>query len=103
MRAAPARPSRGLDPISAMSWGGEPVRRDQQGKRLFECASVYPIARQKASHKKPRDQRPAAVGPTSPVLKRFMPRDPDGLREKFAKILFSLSGLTLLGYFNSAQ
>jgi hypothetical protein len=23
-------------PISAMSWGGEPVRRDQQGKRLFE-------------------------------------------------------------------
>jgi hypothetical protein len=103
MRAAPARPSRGLDPISAMSWGGEPVRHDQQGKRLFECASVYPIAREKASHKKPRDQRPAAVGPISPVLTRFAQRDPDSLREKFAKILFSLSGLTLLGYFNSAQ
>src|SRR3981081_1469448 len=28
----PARPSRELDPISAMSWGVEPVRRDQQGK-----------------------------------------------------------------------
>src|ERR1700682_6118529 len=32
----PARPSRGLDPISAMSWGGEPVRRVQQANRLFE-------------------------------------------------------------------
>jgi hypothetical protein len=28
--------SRELDPISAMSWGGEPVRRDQQANRLFE-------------------------------------------------------------------
>src|ERR1700733_6146898 len=37
-RAVPARLSRELDPISAMSWGGEPVRRNQQGKRLFECA-----------------------------------------------------------------
>jgi hypothetical protein len=34
--AVPARPSRELNPISAMSWGVEPVRRDQQGKRLFE-------------------------------------------------------------------
>jgi hypothetical protein len=25
-----------LDPISTMSWGGEPVRRDQQANRLFE-------------------------------------------------------------------
>jgi hypothetical protein len=25
MRAAPTRPSRGLDPISAMSWEGKPV------------------------------------------------------------------------------
>src|SRR5260370_16719519 len=32
MREVPARPSRELDPISAMSWGVEPVRRDQQGK-----------------------------------------------------------------------
>src|SRR5215212_11044100 len=29
---APARPSRELDPISAMSWGVEPIRRDQQGR-----------------------------------------------------------------------
>ena len=34
--AVPARPSYELNPISAMSWGVEPVRRDQQGKRLFE-------------------------------------------------------------------
>jgi hypothetical protein len=27
----------GHNPISAMTWGVEPVRRDQQGKRLFEC------------------------------------------------------------------
>jgi hypothetical protein len=25
-----------LNPISAMSWEGEPVRRDQQANRLFE-------------------------------------------------------------------
>jgi len=36
---------RELDPISAMSWGVEPVRRDQQGKRLFEWEAftlLYP-------------------------------------------------------------
>jgi hypothetical protein len=45
MRAVPARPSRELDPISAMSWGGEPVRRDQQANRLFEWQAftlLYP-------------------------------------------------------------
>jgi hypothetical protein len=45
MRDVPARPSRELDPISAMSWGVEPVRRDQQGKRLFEYEAftlLYP-------------------------------------------------------------
>src|SRR5260370_42585570 len=30
-----------LDPISAMSWGVEPVRRDQQANRLFEWGGVY--------------------------------------------------------------
>jgi hypothetical protein len=34
--AVPARPSRELDPISAMSWGVGPFRRDQQANRLFE-------------------------------------------------------------------
>src|ERR1700704_3655669 len=51
MRAVPARPSRELDPISAMSWGVEPFRRDQQGKRLFEWKAFYAIAREIASNK----------------------------------------------------
>jgi hypothetical protein len=42
MRAAPARPSRGLDPISAMSWGGKPVRRDQQGKSIVRMRTRLP-------------------------------------------------------------
>jgi hypothetical protein len=70
---------------------------------LFECGTVYPIVREKASHKKQRDQPPAAVRLISPALKRFAHRNPDSLSEKFAKILFSLCALTLLGYFNSAQ
>jgi hypothetical protein len=68
-----------------------------KANRLFECARVYPIAREKASHKKQRYQPPAGVGPISPALKQLARRDPDCLSEKFAKILFSLRGLTLLG------
>jgi hypothetical protein len=64
---------------------------------LFECTRVYLIAREKASHKKQRYRRPAGVGPISPALKRSARRDPDCLSETFAKILFSLRGLTLLG------
>src|ERR1700731_2175035 len=64
----PARPSRELDPISAMSWGGEPVRRDQQGKStirmggvstaLPQIASANRIRRQAKTHeaKQPPDQ-----------------------------------------------
>jgi hypothetical protein len=52
MRAVPARPSRELDPISAMSWGGEPVRRDQQGKSIIRMGGVYATAREIASDKK---------------------------------------------------
>src|SRR6266481_9884110 len=44
MRAVPARPSRELDPISAMSWGVEPVRRDQQGKSIIRMGGVYAAA-----------------------------------------------------------
>src|SRR4051794_2918708 len=51
MRAVPARPSRELDPISAMSWGVEPFRRDQQGKRLFEWKAFYAATREIASNK----------------------------------------------------
>jgi hypothetical protein len=68
-----------------------------KANRLFECAGVYPIAREKASDKHWRDEPPAGVRPISPALKRLAQRDPDCLREKFAKILFSLCGLTLLG------
>src|SRR4030088_890888 len=41
LRAVPARPSCELDPISAMSWGVEPVRRDQQGKSTIRMGGVY--------------------------------------------------------------
>jgi hypothetical protein len=44
-RCAPHDLRAGLDPISAMSWGVEPVRRDQQGKRLFEWAACTPFHR----------------------------------------------------------
>jgi hypothetical protein len=97
MRAAPARPSRGLDPISAMSWGVEPVRRDQQGKSIIRMRAFTPSRARKQAIKKQRHQRSAGVGPVSPALKRLARRDPDCLREKFAKILFLLRGLTLLG------
>jgi hypothetical protein len=49
MRSAPARPSRELDPISAMSWGVEPVRRDQQGESIIRMRGVYAIAPEIAS------------------------------------------------------
>jgi hypothetical protein len=68
-----------------------------KANRLFECATVYPIARQKASHKHRRDKPTAGAGPISTALKRFEHRGPDDLKEKFSKILFALSGLTLLG------
>jgi hypothetical protein len=51
MRAVPARPSRELNPISAMSWGVEPVRRDQQGKSTIRMASLYDTPPEIASDK----------------------------------------------------
>src|ERR1700730_17255356 len=52
----PARPSRELDPISAMSWGGEPVRRDQQGKSTIRMGGVYTALPQIASANRTRRQ-----------------------------------------------
>jgi hypothetical protein len=78
-------------------WEGSRFGAINKANRLFECAGVYPIAREKASHKKQRDQPPADTGLISPVFKRLARRDPDCLKEKFAKILFALCGLTLLG------
>src|SRR3954447_25966444 len=65
MRDTPARPSRELDPISAMSWGVGPVRRDQQGKSTIRMPCAYAFALPKASktdnmtkrQTKPRDSR----------------------------------------------
>jgi hypothetical protein len=51
MRAVPARPSREFNPISAMSWGVEPVRRDQQGKSTIRMGGVYATAGKIASDK----------------------------------------------------
>src|ERR1035437_493792 len=52
----PHEPSRELDPISAMSWGVEPVRRDQQANRLFEwkafCTPLPKIASKSGRHDK---------------------------------------------------
>jgi hypothetical protein len=61
MRAVPARPSREFNPISAMSWGVEPVRRDQQGKSTIRMGGVYATAGKIASDKNPRDQRPSTI------------------------------------------
>jgi hypothetical protein len=52
MRNAPARFSRGLDPISAMSWGRKPVRRGQQGRTSIRMAGVYADPPGIASNKK---------------------------------------------------
>src|SRR5258708_28879085 len=52
----PARPSRELDPISAMSWGGEPVRRDQQGKSTIRMGGVYTALPKIASETVPHDE-----------------------------------------------
>jgi hypothetical protein len=50
-RDAPARLSRGLDPISAMSWGRKPVRRGQQGRTSIRMGGVYAVTPDKASDK----------------------------------------------------
>src|SRR6266851_5676870 len=68
----PARPSRELDPISAMSWGGEPVRRDQQGKSTIRMGGVYAALPQIASANRSRRQaqnaqNQTAAGSTQPA------------------------------------
>src|ERR1700681_3051198 len=68
----PARPSRELDPISAMSWGGEPVRRDQQGKSTIRMGGVYAALPQTASANRSRRQaqnarNQTAAGSTQPA------------------------------------
>src|ERR1700724_3813411 len=65
----PARPSRELDPISAMSWGGEPVRRDQQGKSTIRMGGVYAALPQIASANRIRRQAqnaPSQLRPDQP-------------------------------------
>jgi hypothetical protein len=68
-----------------MSWGGEPVRRDQQGKSIVRMRGIYPIARKKASGKKQRRQRPPGAGPISPALKPLTRRDPECLKESLRR------------------
>src|ERR1700750_479644 len=52
-RAVPARTfARAINPISAMSWGVEPVRRDQQGRSIIRMGGVYAAAREIARDKK---------------------------------------------------
>jgi hypothetical protein len=68
-----------------------------KANRLFECAGYYPIACEKASDKTRRGEWLAGAGPVSPALKPAAHRDSYCLREKFAKILLALRGLTLLG------
>jgi hypothetical protein len=70
MRDAPARVSRGLDPISAMSWGRKPVRRGQQGRTSIRMADVYAVAPDKASDMQigaMRPRRKAAAGLSQPA------------------------------------
>jgi hypothetical protein len=74
--ALPARPSHELDPISAMSWGGEPVRRDQQGKSTIRMQALYATADEIASGKKFGDQRPIGTPPDAPASMRLARHDP---------------------------
>jgi hypothetical protein len=76
MRAVPARPSRELDPISAMSWGVEPVRRDQQGKSTIRIRGVYAIAGEIARQGIHATNGRLAIIPNSQVL-RGCRHDPD--------------------------
>src|SRR5579862_6031799 len=48
----------GLNPISAMSWGSEPVRRDQQGKSIIRMGGVYIATPDIASDKPIRTKYP---------------------------------------------
>src|SRR5260370_3728922 len=68
----PERHSRELDPISAISWGGEPVRRDQQGKSTIRMGGVYAALPQIASANRIRRQaqharNQTAAGSTQPA------------------------------------
>jgi len=97
LRAVPARPSCALDPISAMSWGVEPVRRDQQGKSIIRMGGVYAIAREIASDNE--FARSAADLAIARIRRRRCGQRvtiPGYLARKFAQILFLLRGLTLL-------
>jgi hypothetical protein len=41
-----------------MSWGVEPVRRDQQGKSIIRTSRFYAVVREIASGKESGNQRP---------------------------------------------
>src|SRR5258707_841702 len=97
MRAVPARPSPELDPISAMSWGGEPVRRDQQGKSIIRMQGRLRHCRRNSK----RQEVLAINGRLAllPMRRRrcgWRATSPDYSSEKFTQILFALCGLTLL-------
>jgi hypothetical protein len=95
MRAVPARPSRELDPISAMSWGVEPFRRDQQGKRLFEWEAFYPATREIASNKGLAAMNGDWRSPELAGVHAVSPRSGLLHTKNLRKILISLRGLTL--------
>src|SRR6201989_3031277 len=69
-RAVPARIfARALNPISAMSWGVEPVRRDQQGRSInsnewrIRCRSQNSKRQESAAGNRALRRRIAIVGP----------------------------------------
>jgi hypothetical protein len=63
----------GFNPISAMSWGGEPVRRDQQANRLFEwqaftlLCGIKQVKRQSSS-KSPQKPASGSIQPADLFL-----------------------------------
>jgi hypothetical protein len=86
-----------------MSWGGEPVRRDQQGKSIIRMRNRLPHRARKSKH---QEAARSSAGRPACIFERIAAVGGDAsddLKEEFAKILVALSGLTLPGYFNSAQ
>src|SRR5476651_551785 len=63
----------GLHPISAMSWGGEPVRRYQQGESIIRMGRVYAALPDIASDK--RVQRNIQTDETMRAAGSIQPAD----------------------------
>jgi hypothetical protein len=79
-----------------MSWGVEPVRRDQQGKSTIRMRGVYVVVREIASDRNWHDARSIGEWREFAGFDAVGAKIPTILQEEFPKILFLLRRLTLL-------